>query len=90
MTIICFPPHTTHRVQPAEVGFMRPLSIFYDRALTAWLRSNGKVLSQLQVAEVFGQAFIRAATMPTAIIAFKACGISPYNPQIFTEDTDIQ
>ncbi|XP_022830992.1 uncharacterized protein LOC111359630 [Spodoptera litura] len=87
VTIICFPPHTTHKLQPADVGFMRPLSIFYDQALTAWLRSNpGKVVSQLQVAELFGQAFIRAATMSTAINAFKTCGISPYNPHVFTED----
>ncbi|XP_044765556.1 MFS-type transporter clz9-like [Coccinella septempunctata] len=85
--IICFPPHTTHKLQPADVGFMWSLSIFYDQALTAWLRSNpGKVVSQFQVADFFGQAFIRAATMLTAINAFKACGISPYNPHIFTED----
>ncbi|XP_044750601.1 uncharacterized protein LOC123310947 [Coccinella septempunctata] len=90
VTIICFPPHTTHKLQPADVGFMRPLSIFYDQALTAWLRSNpGKVVSQFQVAELFGQAFIRAATMLTAINAFKACGISLYNPHIFTEDNFI-
>ncbi|XP_044749782.1 MFS-type transporter clz9-like [Coccinella septempunctata] len=90
VTIICFPPHTTHKLQPADVGFMRPLSIFYDQALTAWLRSSpGKVVSQFQVAELFGQAFIRAATMLTAINAFKACGISPYNPHIFTEDNFI-
>ncbi|CAH2085284.1 unnamed protein product [Euphydryas editha] len=87
VTIICFPPHTTHKLQPADVGFIRPLSIFYDQAITAWLRSNpGKVVSQFQVAELFGQAFIRAATMPTAINAFKACGISPYNAHIFTDD----
>ncbi|XP_049879436.1 uncharacterized protein LOC126376220 [Pectinophora gossypiella] len=87
VTIQCFPPHTTHKLQPADVGFMRPLSIFYDQAITAWLRSNpGKVVTQFQVAELFGQAFIRAATMSTAINAFKACGISPYNAQIFTED----
>lgn len=86
VTIICFPPHTTHKLQPADVGFMRPLSIFYDQALTAWLRSNpGKVVTQFQVAELFGQAFIRAATMPTAMNAFKACGISPFNAQIFTD-----
>lgn len=28
VTIICLPPRTTHKLQPADVGFMRPLSIF--------------------------------------------------------------
>ncbi|KAF2896804.1 hypothetical protein ILUMI_09372 [Ignelater luminosus] len=40
VTIICFPPHTTHKLQPGDVGFMRPLSAFYGQAVTAWLRSN--------------------------------------------------
>ncbi|KAF2884832.1 hypothetical protein ILUMI_21341 [Ignelater luminosus] len=67
VTIICFPPHTTHKLQPGDVGFMRPLSVFYDQAVTAWLRSNP------------------ATTMSTALNAFKACGIFPYNDQIFTD-----
>lgn len=51
------------------------------------MRSNaGKIVSQVQVAELFGQAFTRAATMSTAINAFKTCGISPYNAHIFTDD----
>ncbi|KAF2887993.1 hypothetical protein ILUMI_18180, partial [Ignelater luminosus] len=98
VTIICFPPHTTHKLQTGDVGFMRPLSVFYDQAVKAWLRSNpGQVVTQFQVAELFGQAFIQAATMSTALNAFKACGIFPYNDQIFTnadcvaaEATDIE
>lgn len=31
------------------------------------------------------QTFIRAATMPTAMNAFKACGISNFNVHIFTD-----
>ncbi|KAF2884452.1 hypothetical protein ILUMI_21718 [Ignelater luminosus] len=86
VTIICFSPHTTHKLQPGDVGFMRPLSVFYDQAVTTWRRSNpGQVVTQFQVAELFGQAFIRAATMSTALNAFKACGIFPYNDQIFTD-----
>lgn len=29
--ILYFPPHTTHRLQVANVAFMRPLSTFYDQ-----------------------------------------------------------
>ncbi|KAF2880248.1 hypothetical protein ILUMI_25926 [Ignelater luminosus] len=77
---------STHKLQPGDVGFMRPLSVFYDQAVTACLRSNpGQVVAQFQVAELFGQAFIRAATMSTALNAFKACEIFPYNDQIFTD-----
>lgn len=37
--IFCFPPHTTHRIQVADVAYMRPLSTYYDQQITAWLRS---------------------------------------------------
>lgn len=41
--------------------------------------------TQFQIAELFGTAYIRSATMPTALNAFKINGIWPYNPQIFID-----
>lgn len=84
--ILSFPPHTTHRLQPLDVAFMKPVSTYYDQAVTSWLRSNpGLVVSTRQVAELFGKAFIQSATMSTAVNGFKKCGVWPYDPQIFTE-----
>lgn len=84
--ILCFPPHCTHRLQPADVAFMRPLSAYYDSAATAWLRSHpGRVITPFQISEIFGQAYIQTATMTIAINAFKKCGIWPYNANNFTD-----
>lgn len=53
---LSFPPHTTHRLQPLHVAFMKPLSTYYDQAVTSWLRSNpGLVVSTRQVSEMLGQ-----------------------------------
>ncbi|GBP77826.1 hypothetical protein EVAR_34369_1 [Eumeta japonica] len=53
----------------ADVAYMGPLSNFYDRQITAWLRSNpGMVVTIRQVAEIFGKAFIETSTMATAPI----------------------
>ncbi|CAK1600155.1 unnamed protein product [Parnassius mnemosyne] len=38
--IFCFPPHTSHRLQVADVAYMKPLSTYYDHQITAWLRSH--------------------------------------------------
>lgn len=82
--ILCFPPHTTHRLQVADVAYMKPLSTYYDQQITAWLRSHpGMVVTVRQVAEIFGKAFIQASTMATAVNGFKKCGIWPYNPTVF-------
>lgn len=84
--ILCFPPHTTHRLQPADVVFMSPLSIFYDQPVSTWLRTNpGMVVTVRQVAELFGKAFVQAATMSTAVNGFKTSGIWPHDPSVFSE-----
>lgn len=86
VVMLCFPPHCTHRLQPLDVGFMKPLSVYYDHACTNWLRSHpGRVISTFQISEIFADAYIQAATMSTAINAFKKCGIWPFNQNNFSD-----
>lgn len=86
VVIICFPPHCTHKLQPADVAFMRPLSTYYDHAASNWLRSHpGRVITMFQISEIFGQAYMQAATMSTAVNGFRKCGIWPYNQDNFSD-----
>lgn len=65
---------------------MKPLSVYYDNEITNWLRSHpGEVVNLKHVAEIFGLAFAKAATMTTAINAFKSTGIFPFNPDVFID-----
>lgn len=73
-------------MQPADVAFMKPLSTYYDHAVTGWLRSHpGRVVTVFQISEIFGNAYVQAATMSTAINSFRKCGIWPYNQNNFTD-----
>lgn len=84
--VLCFPPHCTHRLQPLDVSFMRPVSVFYDQEVAIWLRTNpGRVVTQFQIAKLYGNAFIKAATMATAVNGFRKTGIWPLNPTVFGE-----
>nr|XP_026501309.1 uncharacterized protein LOC113404595 [Vanessa tameamea] len=84
--ILATPPHCTHRLQPLDVGFMKPLSTYYSEAAQNWLRMNsGRVITQFQIAELVDKAFQKAATMTTAFNAFRATGMWPLNRDIFTE-----
>ncbi|KAF7273710.1 hypothetical protein GWI33_013595 [Rhynchophorus ferrugineus] len=68
----CVPPHTIHRLKVADVAFIRPLNLYYDQAFTTWLHTNpGMLVTMRQVAELFGKAFIQAATMSTVVNCFK-------------------
>nr|CAH7743754.1 unnamed protein product [Callosobruchus chinensis] len=77
--LLCTPPHCTHKLQPADVTFNGPLSTYYSAA------SPGRVVTPYQVAKLFGNAYLKAATMLTAINGFKTCGIWPVDRNVFTE-----
>lgn len=83
--ILSFPPHCTHRLQPLDVGFMKPLSTYYTEAANNWLRMNGgKVITQFQIAELVNQAFMKTATLSTAFNSYENTGIWPLNRDRFT------
>lgn len=85
--ILVIPPHTSHRLQPLDVGFMGPLSAYYEQEAKSWMRNNpGKIITLYDVGKLFGAAFQRAASSQNAVNSFKHTGICPYNPHIFPEE----
>lgn len=86
VSLLCLPPHCSHRIQPLDVSFMKPLSLHYSDELRMWLRSNpGKVVTLFQISMLFGSAFIQSASMLTAIKGFEKPGIWPPSPSVFTD-----
>ena len=84
VVILCLPPHCSHRMQPLDVSFMKPLMTYYDQELEKWLRNHpGRVVTTFQTAELFGNAYTRAATAQTAMNGFRKTGIYPSNRDIF-------
>ena len=83
VVMMCFPPHCTHKLQPLDVGFMKPLSHNYTEEINTFQRHGDKVTLK-NLFFLFGKAFIRAAKMETAINAFRKCGIHPFNASIFS------
>lgn len=84
--MLSLPPHTTHRLQPLDVGFFKPLQTYYDRFIDRWLRHHpGRTFTEYQVTEAFADAFGKAATVGIAQSSFEKCGIWPFNADIFTD-----
>lgn len=66
---LVLPPHCSHRLQPLDVSFMKPLSTFYNQECEKWLRSHpDRVITMFQIGEVSGLAYITAATPEVAIV----------------------
>ena len=65
---------------------MKPLSTYYDHNIRKWLRTNpGCVVTQFQMAALFGSAYLEAATMTNVINGFQKAGIWPVNRNVFSK-----
>ncbi|KAK9701452.1 hypothetical protein QE152_g30598 [Popillia japonica] len=78
--------HTTHRMQPLEIALYRPLKTYYGQACDRFMVNNpGKVITDRTIGHIFGEAYLKAATLEIAINRFQRTGIESYNPDIFSD-----
>lgn len=86
VTILCFPPHTTHKLQPLDISFMRPLSTYYSQEVNLYLVNHpGRVITIHEIAKHFGLDYNKSATISNAVSGFRRAGIVPYNPAIYSD-----
>lgn len=86
VVLLCFPPHTTHRLQPLDVSFMSPMSTYYTSEVQRWMQQHpGRPVTINQIGKLFGNAFMKAASVQTAVNGFRKTGVHPLNPDIFPE-----
>lgn len=82
--IVCLPPHSSHKMQPLDVSFMKPLKVFYSNEIETWLRANpGRVVTVYQIGELLGKAYMKAATVQNAVEGFRTTGLFPLNKYRF-------
>jgi len=86
VTIICLPPHCSHKMQPLDVAFMKPLSTYYNSEVSKWLRCHpGRTVTMFQIAELITPAFQKAATALTSANGFRKTGLWPVDRDVFQE-----
>lgn len=86
ISVLGFPPHTSHRMQPLDVAFYGPFKTAYSRACNDYLTQNpGNVINIKDIAGIFNVAYSRVATINNAVQGFKATGLVPLNSQVFHE-----
>jgi len=87
VVMISLPSHCTHRMQPLDVSFFKSLKSFYNQEVQCWLRRHqGRPVTEYQIAELFGIAYGKAATIANAASGFRKTGIIPFNPDIFSDE----
>ncbi|KAJ8935133.1 hypothetical protein NQ318_015788 [Aromia moschata] len=85
--LLSIPPHSSHKLQPLDVGFFGPLKNSYAQEADKWMVCNpGKTITQCEVATLFGNAYNRVASLEKAMKSFESAGVWPYNPDTFGEE----
>jgi hypothetical protein len=82
--LLCFPPHCTHHMQSLDVSFMAPLSHYCSEEVRKWLQSHrGRAVTINKIGKLYGSAFMRAASIETAVNGFRKTGIYPLDRSVF-------
>ena len=87
VTLLCFPPHTTHALQPLDCVFFGPLKKFYNQACEAFMLHNpGKRINDYEIASLFKTAYSSAASLDKGETGFQSTGgIYPLNRNAIPE-----
>lgn len=81
---LTFPSHTSHMLQPLDVGVFKPLSSRYKSALNEFLRpfaitGKHRYMSKIQFFQLYKDARVLAFTSRIIQNAFAAAGIFPFD-----------
>ena len=80
--LFCLPPHSSHILQPLDVGFFRSLKAAWSKACSGFRASHpGESVSRESFAKVFREAWIASVKMSVLVNAFRESGLCPLNSQ---------
>lgn len=86
ITILSFPSHCSHKLQPLDRSVYGPLKKYISSAFDSWMVNNpGKTMTIYEIPEMVKQALPLAATSNNITAGFTVNGIYPFKPNIFTD-----
>jgi DDE superfamily endonuclease len=82
--LLILPPHSTHRLQPLDVGCFLPLSTCYSTEINRLLDASKGIssLTKRTFWSVFKPAWNKSMSESNILSAWKKTGIWPYQPSI--------
>jgi hypothetical protein len=87
---LCMPPHSSHLLQPLDVGCFSPLKTSYGRQIENLIRLRINHITKLEFLPAFKEAFKVAFTEQNIRSGFKATGLVPYDPENVISHLDLK
>ena len=84
------PPHSSHLLQPLDVGCFSPLKRAYSRKVESLIRNHINHITKLEFLPAFKTAFDRSFTPANIRSAFQGAGLVPLQPDAVLSKLDIK
>ncbi|CAG7732722.1 unnamed protein product, partial [Allacma fusca] len=80
--LLTLPPHSTHKMQPLDIGLYSALKQKYNQQLVRWLSQHMMTKPTIiQIPEIIAPAYRETAKRSTAVNSFRATGIWEIDPE---------
>ena len=84
--LLCLPSHTSHLLQPLDVGVFKSLKSAFNKACKRYMAENpGCVVRSENLASLLAHAWPQSVTPVNIISGFRKCGIHPLNPGVIED-----
>ncbi|USP77768.1 hypothetical protein yc1106_05042 [Curvularia clavata] len=87
---LCVPPHSSHLLQPLDVGCFSPLKRAYSREVESLIRNHINHITKLEFLPAFKAAFNQSFTSANICSAFRGAGLVPLQPDTVLSKLDVQ
>ena len=87
---LCMPPHSSHLLQPLDVGCFSPLKRAYSREVESLMRDHINHVTKLEFLPAFKAAFDCSFTSASICSAFRGAGLVPLEPDTVLSKLDVQ
>ncbi|XP_055306968.1 uncharacterized protein LOC129571221, partial [Sitodiplosis mosellana] len=85
ITLLSFPPHCSHKLQPLDVSVYGPVKSYYEQECRSWSRNTQEKIEMFHIPELVRSTLDLALTPINIKSGFRGTGIFPYNPNIFSD-----
>jgi hypothetical protein len=87
---LCMPAHSSHLLQPLDVGCFSPLKRAYSREVESLIRHHSNHITKLDFLPAFKTAYDRSFTSANICSAFRGAGLVPLQPDAVLSTLDVQ
>ena len=79
--ILCLPAHTTHILQPLDIGVFKSFKSNFSKSCSQYMADHpGRVITTNILASLVAEAWPLSFTQLNIMSGFKKCGLFPLNP----------